>query len=147
VVGDNQHAALLVMDVQVGIVERQNDSAAYLARLERTIDAAHTAGVAVIHVRVAFREGVPEVSPNNRSFSALTKTRTFSESDPATQIHPDVAPKDGDVVVIKRRVSAFTGSDLEVVLRARQMDSLVLTGIATSGVVLSTPAGGRGPGL
>ena len=42
------------------------------------------------------------------------------------------------MVVTKRRVSAFTGSDLEVVLRSGEVDSLVLTGIATSGVVLST---------
>jgi nicotinamidase-related amidase len=37
-----------------------------------------------------------------------------------------------------RRVSAFTGSDLEVVLRAGEIRHLVLCGIATSGVVLST---------
>ena len=42
------------------------------------------------------------------------------------------------MVVTKRRVSAFSGSDLEVVLRAANIDTLVLTGIATSGVVLST---------
>jgi len=41
-------------------------------------------------------------------------------------------------VVTKRRVSAFTGSDLDVLLRARRIDHLVLAGIATSGVVLST---------
>jgi nicotinamidase-related amidase len=41
-------------------------------------------------------------------------------------------------VVVKRRVSAFTGSDLDVVLRGLGADTLVLTGIATSGVVLST---------
>jgi nicotinamidase-related amidase len=58
--------------------------------------------------------------------------------DPATQIHPGVAPGPDDVVVVKKRVSAFTGSDLDVVLRSLEVDSLVLTGIATSGVVLST---------
>jgi nicotinamidase-related amidase len=41
-------------------------------------------------------------------------------------------------VVVKRRVSAFTGSDLAVILRARSVRTLVLAGIATSGVVLST---------
>jgi nicotinamidase-related amidase len=41
-------------------------------------------------------------------------------------------------VVTKKRVSAFAGSDLETVLRRRAVDHLVLTGIATSGVVLST---------
>jgi nicotinamidase-related amidase len=49
-----------------------------------------------------------------------------------------VAPQQGDIVVIKRRVSAFTGSDLEVVLRGLGIGTLVLTGISTSGVVLST---------
>lgn len=49
-----------------------------------------------------------------------------------------MAPAPGDVVVTKRRVSAFAGSDLDVVLRAGDIDTLVLTGIATSGVVLST---------
>jgi nicotinamidase-related amidase len=51
---------------------------------------------------------------------------------------PALTPEGNDVVVTKRRVSAFTGSDLEVVLRAGKIDHLVLCGIATSGVVLST---------
>ena len=49
-----------------------------------------------------------------------------------------MAPLPGEVVVTKRRVSAFTGSDLEVLLRSRDIRHLVLAGIATSGVVLST---------
>jgi nicotinamidase-related amidase len=51
---------------------------------------------------------------------------------------PLITPEGNDVVVTKRRVSAFTGSDLEVVLRGGEIDHLVLCGIATSGVVLST---------
>lgn len=43
-----------------------------------------------------------------------------------------------DVIVLKKRASAFTGSDLEIVLRSNDIDTLVLTGIATGGVVLST---------
>lgn len=42
------------------------------------------------------------------------------------------------MIVTKRRVGAFTGSDLEVVLRAQLISTLVLAGISTSGVVLST---------
>jgi nicotinamidase-related amidase len=62
----------------------------------------------------------------------------MDESTDATAIHPAVAPQPGDVVVTKRRVSAFAGSDLDVVLRAGGIDALALCGIATSGVVLST---------
>ena len=54
------------------------------------------------------------------------------------EIHPAIAPQPTDIVVMKRRVSAFSGSDLEVVLRAQDITHLVLCGIATSGVVLST---------
>ncbi|PYO69903.1 MAG: isochorismatase [Gemmatimonadetes bacterium] len=131
-------SALLVMDVQPGIVDRYSRDSGYLARLRRTIDAARAAEIRIIYVTVRFRPGYPEVSPRNKSFAALAQTPGFSESDPATAIHPDIAPAPSDILVTKRRVSAFSGSDLDVVLRAANIDTLVLTGIATSGVVLST---------
>jgi nicotinamidase-related amidase len=53
-------------------------------------------------------------------------------------IHRSVAPHPTDIVVTKHRVSAFAGTDLEMILRARDVDTLVLFGIATSGVELST---------
>jgi nicotinamidase-related amidase len=132
-------SALLIMDVQQGVVERFGQPGV-LDRLAEGLAAARTAGVPVIFVRVAFRPGFPEVSTNNRSFSALAGTAgdSFGEDNPATQIHPAVAPRPGEPVVVKKRVSAFTGSDLEVLLRSIKVAELVLTGIATSGVVLST---------
>jgi nicotinamidase-related amidase len=54
------------------------------------------------------------------------------------KIHSDITPNTGELTVIKRRVSAFAGSDLEVVLRSFGIQHMILTGIATSGVVLST---------
>lgn len=132
-------AVLLVMDVQQGVVERfTNASGALLPALARAAAAARAAGVPVVYVRVAFRTGAPEVSPHNRAFSALSAAGGFGEDDAATQVHADVAPRPGDIVVVKKRVSAFAGSDLEVVLRSLGARRLVLAGIATSGVVLST---------
>ena len=128
--------ALLVMDVQNAIVNRYPDEA-YLARMAHAVDAARAAGVPVIFVVVGFRPGFPEVSPHNKTFAALRDGGAFAGED-AFQVHSAVAPREGEVVVTKKRVSAFTGSDLDVVLRAQGVDTLVLTGIATSGVVLST---------
>jgi nicotinamidase-related amidase len=125
--------ALLVMDVQEGIVSRYPDPE-YLPRLRRAIGAARERELPVIYVVVGFRPGFPEISPRNKVFSGVA-SRLGTQSN---EIHPDVAPAPGDIVVTKRRVSAFAGSDLELVLRARAIDHLVLTGIATSGVVLST---------
>jgi len=135
----NSTSALLVMDVQQGIVARYGEeAAALLERLASAVTAARTAGVAVIYVRVAFRPGFPEVSSNNRTFATLSTSGNFGDDDPETRIHPAIAPRPGDVVVVKKRISAFAGSDLELILRAKRIDTLVLTGIATSGVVLST---------
>jgi len=127
--------ALLVMDVQNAVVHRYPDPA-YLPRLHQATSAARAAGLPVIYVAVGFRPGYPEVSTRNKMFGRLAGAP--AGSDEATQIHPDVAPEPGDIVVTKKRVSAFAGSDLELVLRSGGIDHLVLTGIATSGVVLST---------
>ena len=130
--------ALLIMDVQQGIVERFARDGGYLDRLAMAIAAARGAGIPVTYVTVAFRPGYPEVSERNKTFSAIAGTGRFTDGDPGMQIPAVIAPAPGEVTVTKRRVSAFTGSDLEVLLRARGTSHLVLAGIATSGVVLST---------
>jgi len=130
--------ALLVMDVQQGIVSRFAGDPAYLPRLARAIAAARKAGLRIVYVTVSFRAGHPEVSPRNKAFGALTQGGGYVTGDASTAVPPAVAPASGDILVTKRRVSAFAGSDLEVVLRAGSIETLVLTGIATSGVVLST---------
>jgi nicotinamidase-related amidase len=131
--------ALLVMDMQNGIVERLGDPIdPLLMTLADTLATARAAERPIVFVRVAFRPGAPEASPRNLAFSAAAVTGAMGETDPATHIHPALAPQPGEIIVTKRRVSAFTGSDLAVVLSSLGVDSLVLTGIATSGVVLST---------
>ena len=129
-------SALLVMDVQNAVVHRYPDPD-YLPRLRTAIEAARVAAVPVIYVVVGFRPGFPEVSPRNKMFGPMAG-RTAAGDDRATEVHAEVTPGPADLIVTKRRVSAFAGSDLELLLRSRQIDHLILTGIATSGVVLST---------
>jgi nicotinamidase-related amidase len=130
--------ALLVMDVQQSVVERFAGDDGYLPRLAAAVTAARGAGIEVIYVTVGFRAGYPEVSARNKSFAAVAGSGRYIDGDPGARVHPAVAPAPGEVIVTKRRVSAFAGSDLDVVLRAGDIDSLVLVGVATSGVVLST---------
>jgi nicotinamidase-related amidase len=128
--------ALLVMDIQNGITERLPDSAPLLNRLKQTIQAARLHKIPVYYVVIGFRNGFPEISPNNLSFSTIKASGFFAPGK--MDIHPTVAPQAEDIIITKKRVSAFAGSDLEMVLRAQQINHLVLTGISTSGVVLST---------
>ena len=133
-------AALLVMDVQRGVVDRYAGDGTLLDHLRRAVDAARSVGLPVVFVRVAFRPGHPEVSSRNRTFARIAtgEQGAFGEGDEATQLHPALDPRPEEPVVVKKRVSAFAGSDLEVLLRSLRVTHLVLTGIATSGVVLST---------
>ncbi|MBS1525519.1 MAG: cysteine hydrolase [Bacteroidetes bacterium] len=134
---NSQNTALLVMDMQAAIVGMLPDTTV-AGKVAAAISHARSRGIPVIYVVVGFRQGTPEISLNNKGFMAA-KDR-FANADMAafSTIHAEVAPQGDEITVVKRRVSAFTGSDLEVVLRAKEIKHLVLTGIATSGVVLST---------
>jgi nicotinamidase-related amidase len=127
------------MDFQHDVVESLGD-ASVLAAAGRAANAARAAGIPVMWVRVGFRPGYPEVASSNSTFSAITSRAgdAYTEDHPSTQVHAALAPLDTEPVVVKRRVSAFSGSDLDVLLRGASADALVLAGIATSGVVLST---------
>lgn len=132
--------ALLVMDLQNIILQHVGDASAYVQNVKKAIAHARAKSIPVIYVVVAFRPGAPEISERNKTFSAYSNKEMWTPEF-ATQwaeIHADLAPQNGEPVVTKRRVSAFTGSDLEVVLRAKNIEHLVLTGLATSGVILST---------
>jgi nicotinamidase-related amidase len=131
-------SALMIMDIQGAVVARIDQPDALLASIKRALDHARATGVLVIYVRVAFRTGAPEVHRRNRIFSHFSGSGGFDEQDTATQIDPAVAPLATEIVVTKRRVSAFAGSDLDMILRSSEVDELVLCGISTSGVVLST---------
>jgi len=137
---DRSRMALLIMDYQNDIVNilPEKDRAPLLEKASTVLNVARRAGLPVIYVVVRFRDGYPEISSQNRMFSGLKKTGWLREGTPGTEIHQQVAPQPGDIVVTKRRVGAFSTTDLETILRAKNIDTLAMFGIATSGVVLST---------
>ena len=134
----NQNTALLVMDVQGGIIKRLGDNPPVIDSLTKAIKKAHQNKITVIYVVVNFRKGYPEMSPRNKFFTALKSGTLHLDSEDTAKIHESVAPQQGEIIVTKKRISAFTGSDLEVILRSLEIKHLVLSGISTSGVVLST---------
>jgi len=129
------NTALLVMDVQESIVARYPAAqGAWLERLATTIAAARARHMPVLYVIVSFRPGHPEISARNLMFSGIAQAGGLVND----KVHPAIAPRADEPVIVKKRVSAFAGSDLDVILRGKGVAHLVLTGIATSGVVLST---------
>lgn len=130
--------ALLLMDLQEAILRNYADKDALLERIRLALAAARRVRMPVIWVRVCFRSGYPEVSANNKQFAGVRNDGRLRDGDPDSEIHPSLDVQPHDVVVTKRRIGSFAGSDLDVVLRAGGIQALVLAGVSTSGVVLST---------
>jgi nicotinamidase-related amidase len=139
---DPERTALLVMDYQQAIVGRIADADELLARMRAAIDLARARGVTIGYVRVALTDEERDAVPDrNKSFSALAAAGRGSgmhADAPETAVHDAVAPEADDIVVRKQRVGPFSTTDLADQLASRGIDTLVLGGISTSGVVLST---------
>ena len=107
-------------------------------RAREVLDAARAASVFVAYIVVNFRPGYPEISDNNKTFSLRKTSGQEPAGDPVSLIHSSVTPQEGEPVIVKHRVNAFFGTDLDMILRAQGIDTLILMGHATSGVILST---------
>ena len=100
--------------------------------------AARDAGLLVCYSATVFRPGYVEISSRNKTFSQRKASGQPAVIDPLRLIHDAVKPSDDEVVVGKHRVNALYGTGLDVVLRANDVETLIILGYATSGVVLST---------
>ncbi|HXH12887.1 MAG TPA: cysteine hydrolase [Alphaproteobacteria bacterium] len=137
---DRQHTALLIADFYAAImstiphaIDRQ-----VVEKTQRLQRAARESGIFVCYCATVFRPGYIEISERNKTFRERKHSGQPPVSDPAQLIHPAVQPAAGEVVVGKHRVNALYGTALDLILRANNIDSLIILGYATSGVVLST---------
>lgn len=135
-----EKAALLLMDFQEEIVAavEAGGSRDAVAAAARALAAARKAGMPVVYVRVEFRPGHPEASANNKRGAAIKSANRLVAGTDGARIVAELAPRDDEPVVSKRRVGALGGTDLGPVLRGLRVDTLYMAGLATSGVVLST---------
>ncbi|MFI6061283.1 cysteine hydrolase family protein [Streptomyces sp. NPDC051286] len=139
---DPTHTALLVMDYQPAILTalpEGGDCEALLGRMEGAIADVRANGGTIAYVRVGFTEADWDAIPGtNTSFAPLAQHRVMHHEDPAAAIHERLAPQDGDIIVRKIRYGGMSTTDLDQQLRERGINTLVVSGISTSGVVLST---------
>jgi nicotinamidase-related amidase len=136
---DPKRAVLLVMDYQPGILRQIPTADKLLEHMATVIKDMRSVGMQIGYVRVAFNDTDHESIPDhNQRFKEMAKSGQMHADLPHTAIHDTVAPEPGDIVVRKTRVGPFTTTDLNEQLQERGIDTLILAGISTSGVVLST---------
>jgi nicotinamidase-related amidase len=131
--------ALLLLDFQAGILGSLAESAGLLEGASRAVQMARRLGVLVCHVRVALTPGDrATIPPRNKLFWRLAQTNFLAEGSEAATIPSVIEQSEGDLLITKTRVSAFSGTPLHETLCHRGVDTVVIGGIYTSGAVLST---------
>ncbi len=147
-----QHTALLIVDMQkdfcvegMGASRRPgrdlSRTRAIIPNLVKLRQAARDAGALVVHI--GFRtlpdhlsDGGPWLSQRRRSTYA---SDSFAmEGSEGAQFIPELSPLEGEVTIHKHRYSGFKGTGLDMILRAREMRTCVVTGVSTNVCVEST---------
>src|SRR5262249_43813558 len=112
-----EKTALLVMDLQNDVVAMLGDKGtADVEHAAAAVATARAAGLPVIYVVVGFRPGYPELPPGGMFHARVASTGRFVTTPPGADIAPGVRPQADDIVVVKHRISAFSGSDLDMIL-------------------------------
>jgi nicotinamidase-related amidase len=138
---DATKTALVLMDFQPAMIGgiAESDRDALLANAEAALAWARAAGLTVAHVRVAFQDAdFAAIPPRNRAFAALRGGGMLADGSPEGEIVESLRPAPGEIVVRKTRFGSFSTTTLGAQLRDAGVESLILSGITTSGVVLST---------
>ena len=123
----------LAQVVQRGVIER---TATALAR-------ARAAGIPVVYVVVGFSPGYPDWPASSPVFAESRHKNGLILGTWGTQVHAALAPAPGEPVVEKRRIDPFHGTHLDVLLRDRNANTLLLAGVVTELVILGTARAGH----
>jgi nicotinamidase-related amidase len=138
---DAARTALVLMDFQPAVLGAvsESDTAPLVANAEKALTWARSAGLTVAHVRVAFRDADYAAIPErNRAFAPLRGGGIMADGSPECEIVESLRPQRDEIVVRKTRFGSFSATSLAPRLRQAGIESLILAGITTSGVVLST---------
>lgn len=120
----NTNKALLIIDVQASMFDESDpvyEGQQLLARLQKLISSARTSGVQLVYVQHNEGPGQP-----------------LEPGTPGWEIHPAIAPEEGDIVVQKRKPDAFQETDLQQRLAEQGIKELILAGIQTEVCVDTT---------
>ena len=131
---DARRSALIVVDMQVdflaeGAPLEVTAGRAIIPQLVRTIDFCRMRGIAVIYTAHVHRRDGSDMGLFRHT--APIADGALREGEPGAEIHPDIAPRPDELVIKKHRFSAFYATDLELVLRGRGVDTVIIAGVTT----------------
>jgi len=126
--------------IKVGVAEGADHRDGLAASAGRLLNMAREAGIPVVSVRIAFRPDHADVIANCAIFRNVVANQAMIDGSWGAAFHEGLGPREGEFVVKHTRVNAFHGSQLEEVLRVLKADRLIMAGVATHSVVLTSVA-------
>ncbi|GGH74092.1 nicotinamidase-related amidase [Pullulanibacillus pueri] len=135
---DPKKTALVVIDLQKGIVAMNSQPYEVQEVVQNNVklaEALRAKGGLVTLVHVDFLDGQDALKPVTDASASSSGERPEGFSE----ILPELGPHEGDLVITKRQWGAFFGTELDLQLRRRGIDTIILTGIAT-GIGVDTTA-------
>ncbi len=134
---DPKKTALLTLDFQKGILGFVPGSDTIIPNASKAVEFARKKQFLIIHVGLGFSEGHPEIPDTDSIFKRAKDNNLYVKGTPSSEFHTSIARPE-ELVVYKQRVGAFSENHLHLILRSRGIENLVLFGISTRGITLST---------
>ncbi len=134
-----ERPALIIIDVVMAYFDPASplyaDFDAMLASCQRLVTAARGAGIPVIFTNVTY---APDGRDGGVFYRKLPALKVFERGNPLAEFLPSLRPAADDLVITKHYASAFFGTALASSLTAMRVDTLLITGLSTSGCVRAT---------
>lgn len=138
-------AALVLIDLQRDVLHAQSprvrellESSKVVAHCANAAEAAHRVGMPVVWVRVLRRANGADAIVNRTDMPPQSGPARLVEGTEGAELVPEMPIAPGDMTVVKRRRSAFVGTELDWLLRRRGIHTVLLGGVATNWGVEST---------
>jgi nicotinamidase-related amidase len=145
---DPRRCAFLAMDFQHDIlaVTPQYREKHLLETVTRVLDAARHTSATIVYITVSFRDDYADAPAHSPLFQAEKARGVMKVGSPGAAICEELTPQTGDLVINKHGVDPFNSTHLANVLRARDVETLVLMGVWTNYVVEATARTGADSG-
>jgi biuret amidohydrolase len=132
---DLRTTALIVVDMQNDFVApgapmESRTGRGMVPNLKRALDCCRAHGIPVIYTAHVHRSSGCDMGLLAHAPS-IGRGEALVDGSPGAAIFPEIAPRDGEIVISKHRFSAFYGTDLEIILRGLGVTTVVITGVTT----------------
>lgn len=135
--------AVLVIDMQNDFIDPNYSMFTsmgyqFVKPLAAFLDNCRELGMSVLYTSHAYRKDQSDMGKGALFCDAAVNATAMVEHTPGIEIYPEIAPKEGDVVITKRCYSGFFATEMDLVLRKKKIDTVVITGVCTEACCFST---------